>query len=123
MSGKKILIADDDPAIVDVLRLMLELEGYEVTHTYTGDILLNLIDEVPQLILLDVNLGKYDGRLLCQALKDAPETKNIPVLMISANYNIGSSAKDSGADDFVAKPFDMDVLLNKVAGLLGQQAA
>jgi DNA-binding response OmpR family regulator len=123
MSGRKILIADDDPAIVDVLQLMLELEGYQVTHTYTGDILLNLIDEVPDLILLDINLGRYDGRQLCQALKHAPETKSIPVLMISASYNIGSSAKDSGADDFVAKPFDMDVLLTKVAGLLGQQAA
>ncbi len=123
MSGRKILIADDDPGIVDVLRLMLELEDYDVIHTYTGDILLNLIDDVPDLILLDINLGRYDGRDLCRALKDAPETKNIPVLMISANYNIGTSAKDSGADDFVAKPFDMDVLLSKVAGLLRQQAA
>ncbi len=119
----KILIADDDPAIVDVLRLMLELEGYEVTHTYTGDILLNLIDQVPDLILLDINLGGHDGRELCRALKNADETKAIPVLMISANYNIGSSAKNSGADDFVPKPFDMDVLLGKVAALLAQKAA
>lgn len=123
MSERKILIADDDPAIVDVLRLMLELEGYQVSHTYTGDILLNLIDDFPDLILLDINLGSHDGRKLCRFLKDDPETRKIPVLMISANYNIGSSAKDSGANDFVAKPFDMDVLLNKVAGLIGHQAA
>lgn len=123
MQNYKILIADDDPGIVDVLRLMLELEGYEVSHTYTGDILLNLIDNAPDLILLDINLGRHDGRQLCRALKDADETRNIPVLMISASYNIDQSARESGADDFVPKPFDMDELLFKVANLLSRTAA
>jgi DNA-binding response OmpR family regulator len=123
MTQHKILIADDDPGIVDVLRLMLELEGYEVSHTYTGDILLNLIDNMPELILLDINLGQYDGRQICHYLKSNERTKAIPVLMISANYNIGPSAKESGADDFIPKPFDMDELLDKVAGLLSNRAA
>ncbi|WP_462264948.1 response regulator transcription factor [Mucilaginibacter sp.] len=123
MTINKILIADDDPGIVDVLRLMLELEGYEVSHTYTGDILLNLIGNMPDLILLDINLGHHDGRLLCRALKSADETRNIPVLMISANYNIDASARESGADDFVPKPFDMTDLLTKVANLLHRNAA
>jgi len=116
--AKKILVVDDDPDILDALQFMLEDAGYEVATTEKGDYAENLHDTnggLPDVIILDVLLSGKDGRLICQRLKGQEETRHIPIIMISAHPNARQSVKAVGADDFVAKPFDMDELLAKIA--------
>ncbi|WP_342457021.1 response regulator [Mucilaginibacter sp. SJ] len=113
--NKKIMIADDDPGIVDAVEMLLEFEGYEVTSTVDGTTVLDMKDELPDLLLLDIWMSGEDGRDICRKLKQDELTKDIPVIMISASRDIRDSAMMAGADDFLAKPFDMDDLLKKVA--------
>ena len=114
MDKKKILVADDDPAIVDAIKLMLELYDYEVSTTVDGETIFKMEKEYPDLLLLDIWMSGQDGREICKFLKNNPLTKHIPIIMISASRDIIQSAKDAGADDFIAKPFQMDELLQKV---------
>lgn len=118
MRSKKILIADDDPSIVDAMQLMLELEGYEVNITQDGQSILNMKDPYPDVLLLDIWMAGYDGRDICRSLKKNPETSHIPVIMISASRDVIHSAKDAGADDFIEKPFERAELLRKVAAFI-----
>jgi DNA-binding response OmpR family regulator len=117
LKQKKIMIADDDPGIVDAVEMILEFEGYEVTSTVDGSTVLEMKDELPDLLLLDIWMSGEDGRDICKKLKQHPLTKNIPVIMISASRDIKQSAMDAGADDFLAKPFDMNELLKKIEEL------
>lgn len=112
---KKILVADDDPAIVDSLQLMLETMGYEVETTVNGETVKDLRKEFPDLLLLDIWMSGQDGRDICKYLKGKDDTRHIPIIMISANKDTAKIAREAGADDFVAKPFEMDELLSKVA--------
>ncbi len=112
---KKILIADDDPAIVDAVQLMLELYDYEVSTTVDGETIFKMEKEYPDLLLLDIWMSGQDGREICKYLKNNPLTKHIPIIMISASRDIIQSAKDAGADDFITKPFQMDELLTMIA--------
>lgn len=118
MQPKKILVVDDDPDILDALKFALEDAGYAVTTTEKGEYAENLRDTnggLPDVIILDVLLSGKDGRLICQKLKSQDDTKHIPVIMISAHLNAKYSVQLVGADDFLAKPFDIDELLEKVA--------
>jgi DNA-binding response OmpR family regulator len=112
---KKIMIADDDPAIVDAVEMLLEFEGYEVITTVDGANVLDMKEDLPDLLLLDIWMSGEDGRDICKKLKQEASTKNIPVIMMSANRDIGESAMEAGADDFLAKPFEMHELLEKIA--------
>ena len=114
---KKIMIADDDPGIVDAVEMLLEFEGYSVTTTVDGSTVLDMKDELPDLLLLDIWMSGEDGRDICRQLKATPATKNIPVIMVSASRDIEQSAIDAGADDFLAKPFEMNELLAKIEKL------
>jgi DNA-binding response OmpR family regulator len=116
--AKKILVVDDDPDILDALRFLLEDAGYEVKTTEKGEYAENLRDTnggLPDVIILDVLLSGKDGRIICQKLKSQEDTKRVPIIMISAHPNAKQSVSAVGADDFIAKPFDMDELLAKVA--------
>lgn len=115
--AKKILIADDDEAIVDATTLLLEVMGYEVSSTLDGTAVPNAASNRPDLILLDIWMAGVDGRDLCRQLKSNPETRTIPVLMISAGKDIRESALDSGADAFIEKPFEMDMLIHTIERL------
>ena len=75
---KKILVADDDPAILDALQMMLELEGYEVITTVDGETIYKMEKEYPDLLLLDIWMSGQDGRDICKYLKKDPHTKHIP---------------------------------------------
>ena len=112
---KKILVVDDNPAILDALKIMLEEEGYEVETTVDGATLKDLKEHLPDLLLLDIWMSGVDGRDICKVLKSSAATKQIPVIMISAAKDIEQIAKDSGADDFISKPFQMANLLAIVA--------
>src|SRR5690348_16241431 len=116
-SPKKIMIADDDPGIVDAIEMLLEFEGYQVTSTVDGADVLDLKDTLPDLLLLDIWMSGEDGRAICKKLKLQDATKNLPVIMISASRDIKESAMAAGADDFLAKPFEMNELLNKIKKL------
>lgn len=115
IAPKKIMIADDDPGIVDAVELMLEFEGYEVSSTMNGATVLELREEFPDLFLLDIWMSGQDGRDICRELKKNELTRNIPVIMISASTGLARSAREAGADDFLEKPFNMTDLLNKIA--------
>jgi DNA-binding response OmpR family regulator len=114
---KKIMIADDDPGIVDAVGMLLEFEGYHVSATVDGATVLDMQEELPDLLLLDIWMSGEDGRDICRQLKATHSTKNIPIIMISASRDIAGSAMQAGADDFLAKPFEMDVLLSKIEKL------
>jgi CheY-like chemotaxis protein len=113
MKQKKIMIADDDPGIVDAVEMLLEFEGYTVTSTVDGSTVLDMKEELPDLLLLDIWMSGEDGRDICKKLKSENITKDIPVIMISASRDIKESAMAAGADDFLAKPFEMDELIQK----------
>lgn len=115
---KTILVVDDDPDILDALQFMLEDAGYSVKTTEKGEYAENLHDSnggLPDVILLDVLLSGKDGRLICQKLKSQEETRHVPIIMMSAHNNARQSVASVGADDFIAKPFEADDLLEKLA--------
>ncbi len=112
---KKILIVDDDESIVDALSLILRDAEFTVEATCKGSQTLTIVDRFqPDLILLDVLISGWDGRKLCKTLKASDQTKNIPVIMISAHPSAERSALECGANDFIAKPFDTNELLYRV---------
>ena len=102
----KILIADDEPEIRDLLRLYLENEKYEVVEAVNGiDVLRLMDDEKPDLIMLDIMMPQMDGY---QVLKHIREDNNVPVIMISAKDEDSEKilGLNLGADDYIAKPFN-----------------
>jgi len=112
---KKILVVDDEQSILAFLRDLLEEEGYSVVATGDGEYLERLqIYDLPDLILLDILLSGKDGRELVRSLKAQKETEKIPVIMISAHPTARESALAAGADLFLAKPFDLTNLLDKI---------
>lgn len=116
---KKIFIVDDEPDILEFLQVILEEEGYMVVMAVKSDFLENLHNGgLPHLILLDMLLSGKDGREIVKHLKSQEETKHIPVIMFSAHPSAEETALSAGADDFLAKPFDIDVLLAKITRFL-----
>ncbi len=116
---KKILVVDDEPDILDFLQELLEQEGYSIITTNKSDYLEPLHNGgLPDLILLDVFLSGKDGRDIVKHLKSQQETRHIPVIMFSAHPAAEETALAAGADDFIAKPFEIDELLAKVASYL-----
>lgn len=111
---KKIIVADDDPAIVDALEFMLVEAGYSVESTVDASRVEKMLKPQPNLLLLDIWMSGQDGRDICKAVKSRSDTKDIPVIMISANKDTEKLSKQAGADDFIAKPFEMQELLEKV---------
>lgn len=112
---KKILVVDDDIGILEALSLALDMEGYAVeTTTKEEGIYKKIASFKPDVIILDILLSGYDGRHICQKVKNQKKTKNIPVIMISAHPSAAKTVKNFGADDFLAKPFSFDSLLKLV---------
>ena len=112
---KKIMVADDDPATIDMLTLMLEAAGYEVYASTNGQTIADVNRIGPDLILLDILMSGVSGHDICKHLKNQQSTKHIPIIIISANKDAKEIALDACADDFIAKPFEMYNLLQKVA--------
>ena len=111
----KVLVVDDDQDILDVLHVILTMNGLQVEGlSRGGEVEDSLSESRPNVILLDVNLGTHDGRAICRKLKSQVETKGINIIMFSANHNIRQSALENQADDFLEKPFDMQQLVDRV---------
>ena len=111
---KKILIADDDPAILEVLTLFFEEVGYEVETTHDGLTLRTFEHGPPDLLLLDIWMSGWHGRDICRFLKSQEATKRLPIVLCSANRKTEQIAREAGADDFISKPFDLADLLAKI---------
>lgn len=110
----KILVADDDTSILEVIDLMLTEEGYIVHTVSDGEEIYKIKKDFPDLFLLDIWMSGVDGRDICKYIKGQKHLKGIPVILISANKDTAIIAAESGADDFIAKPFEMEELLSKV---------
>ena len=110
-----ILVVDDDPDILEALKVMLEDQGYSVETAQNGNIL-QFLDQtnLPSMIILDVMLSGMDGRIIAEKLRKKKETKEIPIVMISANPGAATDCVKRGANAFLAKPFEIDDLLNVV---------
>jgi DNA-binding response OmpR family regulator len=113
---RRILIVDDEPDILEFLQIILEEEGYAVVTSDKGEYHAQLHNGgLPHLILVDVLLSGKDGHEIVEYLKNQEKMKHIPIIMLSAHPSAEEMARQAGADDFLAKPFDIDVLLAKIA--------
>ena len=127
--AKKILIVDDEKSIVDILEFNLKKEGYDTLKAYDGREGLRMArEENPDLLLLDIMLPYMDGFQVCKALRD--EGNNVPIIMLTAREEETDKVfgLESGADDYITKPFSMRELLARVKtnvrrGLLTAAAA
>ena len=124
-SAPLILVADDDPRIRTVLARLLRLEGYEVVLEEDGKGALEAVPLLrPDLILLDVMMPGMNGEKVCQALKADPETRLVPILLLSGLMDVQDRVRglEAGADDFLSKPPDRLELLARVRALLRQKS-
>lgn len=117
---KTILVADDDEAIVDSIAAILDMSGYEVLYVNDGTSVMQAIKAQPDLILLDIQMPGHDGQAVCRQIKRQASTKDIPVIIVSASMDVRSKAEQVGADDYLEKPFEMEVLQQKVFNLLNR---
>ena len=121
MGQKKILVVDDEADLVETVRFPLEMEGFNVLVSYNGEDALNQArKEKPDLILLDLMLPKLDGYKVCRLLKFDERYKHIPILMLTAKTQEKDKilGKETGADEYITKPFDIDELMKKVKAYL-----
>jgi len=121
MDKKRILIVDDEEDILKVLKLRLEANNYEVLISTDGQDGLNKArSEKPNLVILDLMLPKLDGYKVCRMLKFDEKYKVIPVIMFTAKAQKKDEelGMEMGADAYITKPFEPDVLLEKIKELL-----
>ena len=119
--SKRILIIEDDPSVLRATSYILEKEGYEVLSAQNGLEGLKMAkDSNPDLLLLDVMLPGIDGFEICHSLRGEPATADLPILMFSAKGQESDKATGLkvGADEYITKPVDREVLLSKVAAWL-----
>lgn len=112
---KKIVIVDDDPAIQDAFTLIFTEEEYDITiYTDAAPLIRNSFT-TPDIFILDKQLSGVDGLDLCRVIKERPETKDIPVIILSASPNINLLAHQAGADEVLEKPFRIQALREVVS--------
>ena len=115
MSNKKILICEDDQSILDILHLVLMHAGYNTVLSNTCTGINELVaEENPNLVLLDLWMPGMNGDIALQQLRQKPATMDLPVIIISASHEGAQIARSAGATAFVAKPFDINHLLETV---------
>ena len=113
--SKKILVVDDDESILEAVSLVLREEGYNVATNMKSESVYQEVESFkPNAIILDVLLSGNDGRTICKNLKADEKTKDIPIIMVSAHPSAEEGIQKYGADDFLAKPFQLEDLLEKV---------
>ncbi|MEA2516553.1 MAG: hypothetical protein QOG16_391 [Actinomycetota bacterium] len=118
---KRILIADDDPVILRLIQVNLELEGYEVLTANNGQEAVDMATaEHPDLVILDIMMPRLDGYQACEMLKAADATKEIPVIFLSAKAQQGDIEKGQsfGVAAYLTKPFDPSELIEVVEAQL-----
>ena len=114
---KKILLVDDEVFFVKTTKSRLEFEGYNVTVANDGQMALSKVQETkPDIILLDVMMPKMNGYQVCRALRQGNETKDIPIIMLTARAQESDKfwGTEVGTTAYITKPFEMEDLLEKI---------
>ncbi|MCJ8209253.1 response regulator [Mucilaginibacter sp. RS28] len=115
MSKKKVLVCDDDTGILEMLELALESdETVIITESNSLNVIPLIEKEKPDLILLDLWMPVLSGDQILRAIRQQTDTQSLPVIIISASLDGAKIARENGANDFLAKPFDIDELFNRV---------
>jgi DNA-binding response OmpR family regulator len=117
----KILIAEDEPDIRDLITFTLRFAGHDVIVTANGeDALRNVQSELPDLVLLDVRMPRMNGYEVCQHIRQDEKIKNIPVVFLSAKgqENEIEAGMQVGATEYIVKPFSPDELTEKIRSIL-----
>jgi len=123
VSKKTIMVVDDNPDIVTIVKTILEVKGYGVQSAYSGKEVFNLLGEQKSdLIILDVMMPEMDGLEVLARLKSAPETSSIPVILLSALDQLKdiSTGYNMGSDHYITKPFTKNQLLQGVDSILSR---
>ncbi|MEO1280998.1 MAG: phosphate regulon transcriptional regulator PhoB [Pseudomonadota bacterium] len=121
----KVLIVEDELPLAELLRYNLESEGFRVSHAETGeDAEILVAEDKPDLILLDWMLPGVSGIELCRRMRNKPETKAVPIVMLTARGEESDAIRglDTGADDYVVKPFSVPELMARVRTILRRAA-
>jgi two-component system, OmpR family, phosphate regulon response regulator PhoB len=111
---KKVLIIEDNEDIMFIISLILKDDGFDVIESDTLGIISELDTIKPNLILMDNSLRDGSGSEICRKLKSDPDTSHYPVILISAATDLAKIAKDSLADGFIEKPFELTDFVKKV---------
>ncbi len=122
MSGSKILVVEDSPSVAEMIKDGLEEAGYDATVVYNGFEALRDIEEInPDLIITDIMMPKVDGLEFCAAIQNRIETRAIPFILLSSRFDEKTvkRGREVGARHFVAKPFEMENLIQCVESTLG----
>ncbi|WP_295704967.1 phosphate regulon transcriptional regulator PhoB [uncultured Brevundimonas sp.] len=116
-----ILVMEDEDALATLLQYNLEKEGYDVAVASDGDEgMLQIEERIPDLVLLDWMLPKLSGIEVCRRIRNRPETRNLPVVMLTARGEETDRVRglDTGADDYLTKPFSMVELMARIRAVL-----
>jgi DNA-binding response OmpR family regulator len=119
----KILIAEDEPDIRELVAFMLRFAGYEVMAASNGEEAVQVASrEIPDLILMDVRMPKMTGYDACRIMKANPDLRDVPVVFLSAKGQEAEiqSGLDAGAEEYLLKPFSPDELTNRVRTILAK---
>ena len=120
---KKILVVDDELDILEVVKHILKNQYFSVETLSQWQKISNTIETFkPDLILLDVSLGGADGRDICSDLKHDPATKDIPIILFSAIYNLKGNLKGCEPDAVIPKPFDAKYLVQTIDSKLNEKS-
>ena len=121
----RVLVVEDELPLAEMLQYNLEAEGFRVSHAETGEDAEMLVsEEDPDLIILDWMLPQVSGIELCRRLRSKPETRAIPILMLTARGEESDRIRglSTGADDYVVKPFSLPELMARVKAILRRVA-
>ena len=115
MNTKKILVVEDEPDLGEIMQIALSEAGYEVEILLSGKGIESHVEKfLPSLIMMDLWMPGLDGSELTKKLKSNKKTKNIPIILVSARNSLEKIAKQSKADGFLSKPFDIKNLISTV---------
>lgn len=118
---KKVLVLDNDEGVLDVMQEALNYEGFRVKIIEESDNIFSVIDSFkPDLIILDYILSGINGGEICHQIKANPKTTDIPVMIMSAYPRVIKSLGYYGCDDFIAKPFDLDDITERIKNLINK---
>src|SRR6185312_4404241 len=115
---KRVLIIENDRDIRDLVALILEEEGFETFSSPEPEHLDAILEFKPHLILIDEFVNNRPGHRFCLKIKHAEKLKNIPVIILSTANNIELIVKECEANDYIKKPFDVDIMIQKVLNLI-----
>lgn len=119
LAMKRVLFVDDDVDLLAATKTFLRKQGFEVATTTSCKEGLEILEAFhPELVLLDINVGDEDGRLMCRRIKEQAEYERIPVILMSANHEELATYRDYGADNFLKKPFELSAVTNALKGYL-----